>query len=207
MKNKKKTKKEMSELDRIETLVIKVLKKFLCCNRSIFDPISDILPNYWNNTLYRATKNIMFQRTAAPWVSKNSHIWTLRSWPGNLTTREIAEKILIEKIGLRKLIWAKNGWGNPYKPARKPFFFLTGCGVESKNEFFIMYWKCLEYFVPNEEKRAELMDAIFNIIEDRFQDGLRVGARSYREKIDKDSREIYMNIDLELRKLNVLLNK
>jgi hypothetical protein len=205
LKNKKMEKEKKEYRKKIEKLIWEVIKKY-DNRRNIYEPLSKLLPNYWNDTLLRSIKNVMFVKCLTPYTPRP--VWELDV--DDKGVKQLAKEVMEEEISLRKLIWKKNNWGYPYKSEHTKFFFINGLGCDNHDDFFDMYWNKLEYFVKNEEKRIELMQAIFDAIENRFQDGLRVGARSYKEKYGLEPEkliDIYNNLEIQTTELKKIIDK
>lgn len=193
---------------RVEEFVKSIWTKYV--NReNIFEPISKILPKYWNDIFLRAVKNVMFKKTSVYPLGVKKNIWVLK--PDTLDFKKITEQIIKEAEDLRELVWRKNGWKDSCKSAYKTHSFFSTHEFDNYNDFYDKYWKLLEYFVPNEEKRTELMCVIFNVVEKRFQDGLSAGIQSYKEKMNKDHIDriidVYNNIELALNNLKKIIDE
>jgi len=194
--------------------VLQIMDKY-SKRKDNFEPLSKILGQYWDSIILKAVRNVLFDKIEVCVEGKTKYIWQVKrltDCPMEVNYVDwVAKKIIEEEIRLRKLIWYSRGWGEPYKPTHEKFSFISGMGVNNSNEFFDMYWKKFVYFVPDEEKRMELMHAIFKALDDRFQDGLRVGARSYKEKMNRDHIDklvdIYNNLEFGLSDLKKLIDE
>jgi len=104
---------------KVENLVVELSKKYIN-RKDIFEPLSKILPNYWNSIFLSAVKQIMFKRVyIIPAAYTDAKlIWVVKD-PSRGAQR-IAHEIIQYEQNLRKHIWRKNGWGDPYYQHSKP---------------------------------------------------------------------------------------
>ena len=194
-----------------------------------FEPLTNILGDYSNDIFARSIKEVLFEKKTVyvyiKDVSKGSiatvadcyipkKIWRLRklNCPKNMDYTHFAAKEVIEyQKTLRNFVWRKNGWNRKPETTREKFNFLSGIAFRHENEFINTYWDKFAYFISDEEKRRELMHAIYTALNNRYQDGVRDGARLYKEKMSGDNKvkmiDIYNSLEIGLNDLKKLIDE
>jgi hypothetical protein len=185
---------------KVEEFVEEVYKEFIT-RKDIFEPLSKILPNYWNDIFLRAVKSIMFKRIS---VKENLYIWTLDPSLVPWNASRIAKKIICYEKDLRKQVWYKNGWGDPYRPKHKPIVFEPENATNFKYKFYNAYWNKLAYYVPVEERRIELINAIINFANELRREGYGMGRNDEFKHQKTLMRDIYNSLSPGINKLKDL---
>jgi len=197
---------------KIEEIVAALIVKY-AKRKDIFEPLTKTIGDYPNNTFLRAVRNVMFKRIPVHLDNKQKYLWIIDQGnnrpmkTGTDYIQWIAKRIIDEEISLRKLIWRKNDWGDPYPP-RKPINFGDGSSIHEGFENFKARCenKMAEYVV-DVDKRNELLHSIYayavyvhkNAYETGINDG---GAVLKRTLID-----VHNNIEYNLKIMDDLLNE
>jgi len=185
---------------KVKKFVEGIYKKFIS-RRHVFEPLSKILPNYWNDIFLRAVKETMFKRIS---VKENLYVWTLDPSLVPWNASRIAKKIICYEKDLRRQVWYKNGWGDPYKPEHKPIVFKPKNATNYEDKFFNAYWNKLAYYVPVEERRIELMHAIINLADEVRREGYTMGSNVEFEHQKKLMCDVYNSLSPGINKLKDL---
>jgi hypothetical protein len=108
MKNLKIITKTPETPEQIEKFIRSLFIKY-ANRKSIFDPLSTILPNYWNDITLRAIKNVMFGKyyITNP-VMGRKYLWALN----NIRVEDAVKRISEERNKLKKIIYKKNNCRN-----------------------------------------------------------------------------------------------
>lgn len=211
---------------KVEQVVKKVSMKYVN-RKSIFEPLSKILPNYWNDIFLSAVKKIMFKRVnIVPACSLNSIlIWVIKD-PARGTT-QIAKAIIEYERLLTQLIYRKNGWGDPYRIQSKPtvakiigfeYKKVTDGGaifLVSLMDFKRKYSEVLRRYEVNDETADGILEAVYKTIHDAYNTGNDKGfsegvkaAKKTQSTFETDQLiDIYNNLELGISDLKNIIDK
>ena len=175
------------------------------------DPISKIIPNYWNVIEYRAIKDVLFTRVkirnSALAVSIGAYTWILNmNFYDHIDT--IVTKVMQRVDELRYIISKKNRRTVPqslFVNQSLTFKFHT----ESKAGFELISWPEFRTKYTRELEDEELVRSIYTAIEESFAAGVRVGQNDpIKIENDKNSLiDIHDNIEEALANLKKLIDK
>ena len=99
---------------RVTKLIIKIYDKF-ALRENIDESLTKTLGDYSNDILLRTIRDVMFDRIE---VKPKKYLWVLSRVslePYENYYEHIARLVIDEQINLRRLIWRKNKWGEPYR--------------------------------------------------------------------------------------------
>lgn len=177
------------------------------------DPISKIIPNYWNVIEYRAIKDVLFTRVKIQFRDYYRPIkwtWMLNTDPETkkINIDETVTKVMQRIDELRYIVSKKNKRSVPqslFANQRLTFKFRN----ESKAGFDLIPWAEFRLKYTRELEDEELVRSIYTAIEEAFADGVRVGQNnSIENKNDKNSLiDIHDNIEQAVANLKKLIDK
>jgi hypothetical protein len=199
--------------EKVEKLVIELCKKYVN-RKDIFEPLSKILPNYWNSIFLSAVKQIMFKRVyiipAA--YTEAKHIWVVKD-PGR-GSAQIANEIIQHEHVLRNHIWRKNGWGNPYREPKPETILFQYKDIDDQGNIYLIPFEKFrgKYFpvlaMRMEDEQAQILvrsiyKLIQNVMETFHDEGFYAGEKSRTDNVV----DIYNNLELELANFKKLIDK
>lgn len=135
------------------------------------DPITTIIPQYWNKIEIRAIKDVMFERRSLDNFKHPKYTWMLRDEIFDMSMDAIVDKVMGRIDDLKQIVYKKNDWKVPCKLSAIPQLFFefrsesfheTGELISFK-EFFEKYTKELE--------DEELVYSIYTAIKEAFNCG------------------------------------
>jgi hypothetical protein len=216
---------------RVAEYVLEVMDKY-AKRKDIFEPLTKILGEYWNDTIARSVKEVLFEKKTVYVLTeecKNPYktrgypeyeaktTWTLRTWkcPQEMNYAfYIAKKVIEFQRDLKKMIWRKNDWGNPYTPEYTNLAFQYKDVDENGKVCLVTYEAFKEKYLPEVESK-ELLNAIYAAIIDAFWSGKDIGEKcSCEKRTDFDQIfdhitmiEAHDSIELALSNLKKLIDK
>jgi len=210
--------------NKVEKFVIEISKGYIH-RKSIYDPLSNILPYYWNSIFLTAVKHVMFKRVhviaAAQTESKLKLVWVVIN-PARGAT-QIAKDIIEYEHILREVIWRKNGWGNPYRQCNKPIVAKPS-GFEYKKvteggsiflvslmDFKRKYTEKLIRLGLSDTATDALLESIYKTIHDSFDTGVTEGIKAAKQTQSTYQSgpliDIYNKLELEVNNLKKIIDK
>jgi len=214
---------------KVEQFVIIVSNKYVN-RKNIFEPLSKILPEYWKDIFLSAVKKVMFKRVYVIPATKieSKLVWVIKD--PSRGTNKIAQEIIKYERVLRKLVWNKNDWGDPYyyerpknysqgRPAIldvKAFEYkkVTPDGtpyIVGLMEFKRKYSEAFKLYGIDDNLADALLEAIYKTIHDSFDTGFDMGVKTtkYTRKVFNSDQivDVYNNIELTLADLKKIIDE
>lgn len=210
---------------KVEHFVVKISTKYVN-RKNIFEPLSKILPNYWNDIFLSAVKKIMFKRVYVIPANKAEIepqlIWVVKD-PSRGTVK-IAKAIIEYERLLTQLIYRKNGWGDPYHttPTTAPKPQIAHFEYKNVSDSRSVYIVSFDYFkrnyaerllphVKNEKTNDMLLTEIYAVIKDAFGTGLAEGVKMSKKTFKSENADllvdIYNNLELSISDLKNIIDK
>jgi len=204
----------------VQTLFMKYMQR-----KDIYEPLSKILPYYWNDIFLSAVKRVMFKRVNVLSSIHNApkkYVWTFIK--SGRTNAQIATEIIEVNRNLKNMIYNKNKWGNPgyIKPVKptvmmpKALEYKYMCSdgnihIVSLMDFKRRYTYILrEAGVPN-NVNDELVETIYKTITDSYDTGHDQGvisSKSTRRVFNADKIiDVYENIELAALDLKKIIDE
>jgi len=215
----------------VERYIIELIEEY-AKRKSIFEPLSKLLGEYWNDIFLRAVRNVMFEKVEK--ITPLEYIKAKDKW--DLYTRKyiwkikrhndcpmehnyvewIAKKIINEHMRLRKMVWYVNGWGEPYCKKLNTIYFEYKDVNEKGEIFMVVYDAFKKKFLPrilplvkdnNEEIAEMLVRSIYKVINDvwdtSIDEGFGIGKQTQTDKLV----DIYNDIELGLSDLKKIIDE
>ena len=201
----------------VERYIIELTEEY-SKRKSVFEPLSKLLGEYWNDIFLRAVRNVMFERV--PVVVNHPPIWKIKrhnDCPMEHNYIEwIAKKIINEHMRLRKMVWYVNGWGEPYSKKCDTIYFEYKVVNEKGEIFMVGYDAFKKKFIPkilllvkdNDEEIAEmLVRSIYKVINDVWDTGIDEGFGIGKQTQTDKLVDIYNDIELGLSDLKKIIDE
>jgi hypothetical protein len=211
---------------KVEAFVVKVSGKYIN-RKNIFGPLSEILPNYWNDIFLSSVKKIMFKRVfVIPASTAEAQlIWVVKD-PARGTVKIAKEIIEYERL-LKKMIYRKNDWGDPYykecpknnrpqvlnvKPFEYKYVSADGyVRLVSLMDFKRKYTHVLRSAGIPDNVNDGLLEATYKTIVDAFDTGHDQGVKSskFTRKVFNSDMiiDVYNNIELAASDLKKIIDE
>jgi hypothetical protein len=198
----------------IKLFVEDILYKFALM-QTPFEPLTKVVKNYDKNILRRSVVNVLFKNYGKQ--ARKKSFWVLRN--PSRKPEELAKMVIAEEKRLKTLVWKKNEWGDPFKPVHKQIHFKTGVKTAKDwnpnvavtsielDKFFYDHWDKLAYYVPNEERRAELLASVLEFGTDLREAGFAEGIKKNPPVDVELMMKIYNGIELPLYHLKKFIDE
>lgn len=187
--------------EKVEQFVQILLEKYTK-RIDLYEPLSKILPYYWNSIFLSAVKQVMFKRVIIlpnVYLPTRKYAWIVVNPKRGIA--QIASDIIEHERALKKMIYRKNDWGDPYyyerknpikrlymsEPVPEPCMFSPAdfkykdidengvVHIISLMDFKRIYMESFLRLGLSDARCDELLETIYSTIRDVYASGIEYG--------------------------------